>query len=69
MSLLRAWREETKQHHFIAASSRGDEAKLMLGPIVDEFIKLIGVWDNNLQLARQMESLCEARENDVKSLS
>ncbi len=69
LSLLKAWRDEAKQHQFISAASQGEELRLLLAPVVQEFTELLAVWELNLRLEGELESLCEARENDVKSLS
>lgn len=69
LGLLRAWRDDTKEHYFISLSTRSEELKLLLAPIVAEFGNLIGVWELNMKLAGELASLCDDRENDVKSLS
>jgi len=69
LSLLRVWRDETKQHQFISAGSQGEELRLLLAPVAQEFAELLAVWELNLRLEGELESLCDVRENDVKSLS
>ena len=68
LSLLSAWRDEAKQHQFISMSSQGEELRLLLAPVVQEFVELIRVWELNLRLEGELESLCDDRENDVRSL-
>ncbi|MBP6216337.1 MAG: hypothetical protein KA391_02980, partial [Luteimonas sp.] len=58
-----------EQHQFISMSSQGEELRLLLAPVVQEFVELIRVWELNLRLEGELESLCDDRENDVRSLT
>ena len=69
LSLLAAWRDEAKQHQFISMASQGEELRLLLAPLVQEMVELQTVWQLNLRLEGELESLCDDREKDVKSLS
>lgn len=68
-TLLKDWRDETRNHQFIEIANKGDELKVLVQPLVDELVNLNTVWEQTMQTLGKLEALDEQRNRDAQGLS